>query len=202
MEITHPKKERTFVLLKPDAVQRTLIGETIHRIERTGLKLVALKIMLPTREQAMEHYFKDDAWCEDKGTKTVATIKAQGKEPAKSAVEYGRDIVIALADFVTSGPVVVMIWQGNEAVGVVRKLAGGTEPTTSDVGTIRGDFTIDSYRMANTDARAVRNLIHCSDKPEEAEREINIWFKKDEVVNYRLINEEILYDVNLDGILE
>lgn len=202
MEITHPKKERTFVLLKPDAVQRTLIGDIIRRIERTGLKLVALKIMIPTREQAMEHYFKDDVWCEDKGSKTVATIKSQGKEPAKSAIEYGRDIVRALADFVTSGPVVVMIWQGNEAVGVVRKLAGGTEPTTSDVGTIRGDFTIDSYRMANTDARAVRNLIHCSDKPEEAEREINIWFKKDEVVNYRLINEEILYDVNLDGILE
>jgi nucleoside-diphosphate kinase len=202
MEITHPKKERTFVLLKPDAIQRGMVGEVVHRIERTGLKLVALKIILATREQAMEHYFKDDSWCEDKGSKTVAALKAAGKRPKKSAVEYGRDIVRALADFVTSGPVVVMIWQGNEAIGVVRKLAGGTEPTTSDVGTIRGDFTIDSYRMANVDGRAVRNLIHCSDKPEEAEREIKIWFKKDEQLAYRLLNEEILYDVNLDGILE
>jgi nucleoside-diphosphate kinase len=202
METTHPKKERTFVLLKPDAIQRGVIGEVVHRIERTGLKLVALKIMVATREQAMGHYFKDDAWCEDKGSKTVATLKAQGKKPKKSAVEYGRDIVRALADFITSGPVVVMIWQGNEAIGVVRKLAGGTEPTTSDVGTIRGDLTIDSYRMANVDSRAVRNLIHCSDKPEEAEREIKIWFKKDEQLNYRLLNEEILYDINLDGIFE
>ncbi|MFA5831082.1 MAG: nucleoside-diphosphate kinase [Candidatus Paceibacterota bacterium] len=199
MEITHPKKERTFVLLKPDAVQRTLIGEIVHRIERTGLKLIALKIVVPTREQAMGHYFKDDTWCEDKGSKTVASMKAAGKRVRKSAVEYGRDIVRALADFLTSGPVVVMVWQGNEAVGIVRKHAGGTEPLSSDVGTIRGDLTIDSYRIANTDTRAVRNLIHCSDKPEEAEREIKIWFKKDEILNYRLINEEILYNVNLDS---
>jgi nucleoside-diphosphate kinase len=202
MEAIHPKKERTFVLLKPDAIQRGLIGEVVHRIERTGLKLVALKIMIATREQAMGHYFKDDTWCEEKGSRTVAAIKASGKRPKKSAIEYGRDIVRALADFITSGPVVVMIWQGNEAIAVVRKLAGGTEPTTSDVGTIRGDLTIDSYRMANVDSRAVRNLIHCSDKPEEAEREIKIWFKKEEQVNYRLLNEEILYDINLDGILE
>jgi nucleoside-diphosphate kinase len=202
METIHPKKERTFVLLKPDAIQRGLIGEVVQRIERTGLKLIALKIMVATREQAMGHYFKDDTWCEDKGSRTVAAMKAAGKRPKKTAVEYGRDIVRALADFITSGPVVVMIWQGNEAIGVVRKLAGGTEPTTSDVGTIRGDLTIDSYRMANVDNRAVRNLIHCSDKPEEAEREIKIWFKKDEQLNYRLLNEEILYDINLDGILE
>lgn len=198
----HPSKERTFVLLKPDAVQRSLVGEIVHRIERTGLKLIALKIIIPTREQALGHYYKDDTWCEDKGSKTVAALKAAGKKPKKSAVEYGRDIVRALADFLTAGPVVVMVWQGNEAVGVVRKLAGGTEPLTSDVGTIRGDFTIDSYRIANTDTRAVRNIIHCSDKPEEAEREINIWFEKNELLNYRLMNEEILYDINLDGILE
>jgi nucleoside-diphosphate kinase len=198
----HPKQERTFVLLKPDAVQRSLIGDIVHRIERTGLKLVALKIMIATREQAMGHYFKDDVWCEEKGARIVGLMRTAGKRPRKSAIEYGRDIVRALADFLTSGPVVVMIWQGNEAVGVVRKLAGGTEPTTSDVGTIRGDLTIDSYRMANVDGRAVRNLIHCSDKPEEAEREIKIWFKKDEQLSYRLLNEEILYDINLDGILE
>jgi len=150
----------------------------------------------------MEHYFKDEVWCEEKGARTVAAFKAEGKKPKKSAIEYGRDIVRALADFLTAGPVVVMVWQGNEAVGIVRKLAGGTEPLTSDVGTIRGDLTIDSYRIANTDTRAVRNLIHCSDKTEEAEREIKIWFDKDEIIAYRLLNEEILYDLKLDGILK
>lgn len=200
--MTHPKKEKTFVLLKPDAVQRTLIGEIIRRIERTGLKLIALKIVVATRDQAIKHYNKDDKWCEEKGAKTVKNLEATGKKADRPAIEYGRDIVNALADFMTCGPVVIMAWEGNSAVGIVKKLVGGTEPLTSDVGTIRGDLTVDSYDIANTDARAVRNLIHCSDAPEEAKREIKIWFKEDEVLNYRLINEEILYDVNIDGILE
>jgi nucleoside-diphosphate kinase len=82
------------------------------------------------------------------------------------------------------------------------KTVGTTEPMTSDIGTIRGDLTVDSYSLAGVDRRAVRNLIHCSDKPEEAEREIKIWFRKEEIINYRLVQEQILYDVNLDGILE
>jgi nucleoside-diphosphate kinase len=198
----HPKKEKTFVLLKPDAIQRTLTGEIVRRIERTGLKLVGMKIVLATREQAVKHYNKDDKWCEEKGARTVKNLEAAGKKAEKPAIEYGRDIVNGLADFMTCGPVVIMAWQGNSAVGIVKKLVGGTEPLTSDVGTIRGDLTIDSYDIANVDARAVRNLIHCSDAPEEALREIQIWFKEGEVLNYRLINEEILYDVNIDGILE
>jgi nucleoside-diphosphate kinase len=95
-----------------------------------------------------------------------------------------------------------MIIEGNQAVAIVKKLVGGTEPTTSDVGTIRGDLTVDSYELANTDERAIRNLIHCSDKPEEAEREIDIWFNKEEILSYKLNMEKILYDVNLDGIKE
>lgn len=200
--MNHPKKEKTFVLLKPDAVERTLIGEIIRRVERTGLKLVALKLVRATREQAVSHYHKDDTWCEEKGARTVRNLEAAGMKAEKPAIEYGRDIINALADFLTCCPVVVMVWQGNSAVGIVRKLTGGTEPLSSDVGTIRGDFTIDSYEIANTDARAVRNLIHCSESPLEAEREITVWFSKEEIADYRLINEEILYDVNLDGIME
>jgi nucleoside-diphosphate kinase len=95
-----------------------------------------------------------------------------------------------------------MIWEGNQAVGVVRKITGGTEPLSSDVGTIRGDLTIDSFKMADTDGRAVRNLIHASGSTEEAQKEIAIWFKDEEIVSYRHLNEAMLYDVNLDGILE
>jgi nucleoside-diphosphate kinase len=200
--MNHPKNEKTFVLLKPDAVQRTLVGEIIRRIERTGLKLVGMKVVLATREQAVAHYNKDDKWCEEKGARTVKNLEAAGKVADRPAIEYGRDIVNGLADFMTCGPVVIMAWQGNSAVGIVKKLVGGTEPLTSDVGTIRGDFTIDSYDVANVDNRAVRNLIHCSDSPEEALREITLWFKDGEVLKYRLMNEEILYDVNIDGILE
>jgi nucleoside-diphosphate kinase len=96
----------------------------------------------------------------------------------------------------------MMVWEGNQSVAVVKKLVGATEPATSDVGTIRGDLTLDSYDLAGTDERAVRNLVHCSDKAEEAQREIKIWFSDKEIINYRLVSEQVLYDVNLDGILE
>lgn len=196
------KKERTFVIVKPDGVQRSLIGEIIKRIERTGLKMVALKMAVPTEDQCWVHYNKDDVWFESKGSKILENRQKSGMPIEKSAIEYGKDIIKALVKFMTCGPVVMMIWEGNEAVGVVKKLVGSTEPATSDVGTIRGDLTLDSYNLAGTDDRAVRNLVHCTDNPAESQREIDIWFKKEEIISYRLLAEEILYDVNLDGILE
>jgi nucleoside-diphosphate kinase len=95
-----------------------------------------------------------------------------------------------------------MVWQGVHAVGIIRKITGGTEPLTSDVGSIRGDYTIDSYELSDVDGRAVRNLIHASGSPDDAEKEIALWFKDGEVIGYRLVQEAIIYDVNLDGILE
>ncbi len=196
------KKERSFVIIKHDGVQRTLIGEIVNRIERTGLKIVAMKMFIPDLTRANQHYGKDDVWCEKVGARTVENIIKQGGTPAKEAIQYGRDVLEALMKYITLGPVVAMVIEGNQAVGVVKKLVGGTEPLTSDVGTIRGDFTVDSYDSANVGGRAVRNLIHCTDVPEEAEHEINIWFKPEEIMNYNLVQEKILYDVNIDGILE
>jgi nucleoside-diphosphate kinase len=95
-----------------------------------------------------------------------------------------------------------MVFEGNQAVGIIKKIVGGTEPLSSDVGTIRGDFTLDSYELSNFDNRAVRNLIHCSDQVDEALREISIWFNENEIMKYRLISEQILYDINLDGMKE
>jgi nucleoside-diphosphate kinase len=198
----HPKKERTFVAVKHDGVQRTLVGEVIKRIERTGLKIVALKMFVPSREKTVEHYGKDDAWCEKVGARTIESLTKDGKEVTKSSLEYGRETLEALYNYFTVGPIVGMIVEGNQSVAIVKKLVGGTEPTTSDVGTIRGDFTLDSYTLANPSGRAVRNLMHCSDQVSEAEREIKIWFTPEEIINYTSIQEKILYDVNLDGILE
>ncbi|PKM91557.1 nucleoside-diphosphate kinase [Candidatus Falkowbacteria bacterium HGW-Falkowbacteria-1] len=198
----NPKKQRTFVILKPDAIQRSLIGETIKRIERTGLKMVALKMIMATEDQCWKHYNKDEEWFLKKGQMVVDNRQKAGLPIEKEAVEYGRDIIGALVKFMTCGPIVPMIFEGNQAIAIVKKIVGGTEPTTSDVGTIRGDFTLDSYELSNLDQRAVRNLVHCSDLPEEAEREISIWFDKSETIAYRLIAEQILYDVNLDGYKE
>lgn len=200
--MNHPKKERTFVIIKPDGVQRSMIGEILSRIERTGLKFTAMKFLVPTAQQCWTHYNKNEEWFLAKGTKIAAQREENGLPLEKEPIEYGRDIIGQLVTFMTSGPVLAMVIEGNQAVGIVTKLVGGTEPLTSDVGTIRGDLTLDSYELAGIDQRAVRNLIHCSDKPEEAEREIKIWFKEEEIIKYRSIAEAMLYDVNLDGILE
>lgn len=202
MAAQHPKKERSFVIVKPDGVQRGLMGEILRRIERTGLKVVAVKFLVPKEEQCWDHYHKEDDWFLSKGTRITADREAQGLPIEKEPIEYGKDIIRANVNFFTSGPVLALVIEGNQSVAIVKKLVGGTEPSTSDVGTIRGDYTIDSYALSSIDNRAVRNLIHCSDKPEEAEREIAIWFTPEEIVAYRLVAEQVLYDVNLDGILE
>ncbi len=200
--MTNPKKERTLVILKPDAVQRGLVGEIIKRIENTGLKLVALKLVFATEEQLWEHYKKDEVWFTKKGERTITELTAAGKPVNKEAIEYGKDIIRALVKFMSCGPVVPMVWEGNQAVGIVKKIVGSTEPLSSDSGTIRGDYTLDSYELSSLDSRAVRNLVHCSDPVMDADREIPIWFADNEVLQYRLIAEQILYDVNLDNIKE
>ena len=201
----HPKSERTVVIIKPDGVQRSLIGEIIKRYERTGLKLLALKMVIPSEEKATEHYYAvgGDAWLEEVGRKARATYEKRGLEsPFKTNMDNGWAVLKANAKYLSAGPVVVMLWQGNMAVELVRKITGKTEPLTSDIGTIRGDFTLDSYAMADRDQRSVRNLIHASGTPDEAEQEVKIWFSEEEILKYRLVAESILYDVNLDGIKE
>ena len=198
----HPKKEHSLVIIKPDGIQRSLMGEIIRRIERTGLKFVAVKFLLPKEDQCWKHYNKDEEWFLKKGNRIIEDRTAHGMPIEKDALEYGKDIIQSNVDFFTSGPVLAAVVEGNQSVAIVKKLVGGTEPTTSDVGTIRGDLTVDSYALSSLDNRAVRNLIHCSDSPEEAEREIPLWFDAKELVAYRLVQEQVLYDVNLDGILE
>jgi len=198
----HPKKELSLVIIKPDGVQRALIGDIITRFERTGLKFIAMKLLLPREEQCWTHYNKDEEWFLKKGARIIEDRKAHGMPIEKEVIEYGKDIIQANVDFFTSGPVLAFVIEGNQSVAIVKKIVGGTEPTTSDVGTLRGDFTVDSYTLSSLDNRAVRNLVHCSDSPEEALREIPIWFEEKELISYRLVGEQILYDVNLDGILE
>ncbi|MFA7142306.1 MAG: nucleoside-diphosphate kinase [Candidatus Paceibacterota bacterium] len=196
------KKEQTFVIIKPDGVQRSLVGDIIHRFERTGLKIKALKFAYADEEKCWEHYKKDDEWFEEKGQITIKSRKENNLPITKPAIEYGKDIIRSLVKYMTCSPVVFMVLEGNSAVKIVKKLVGGTEPLTSDVGTIRGDYTLDSYELSNIDERAVRNLIHCSDKAEEAEREIKLWMNENDIINYNLIAHKILYDINLDGIKE
>lgn len=194
-----PHQERTFVILKPDTVQRSLMGEVIRRFEQTGLKCTAMKMFVADEERLFKHYNKDETWFMKKGTNIVENLKAHNKPVEKDAIEYGKDIIRANAKYMSAAPVVAMVWEGNEAVAVIKKIVGSTEPSTSDVGTIRGDFTIDSYAHSAYEDRAVRNLIHCSDEPAEAEREIALWMNDADIMNYTTAQERIMYDVNFDG---
>lgn len=200
---THLSKERTLVMIKPDGVQRSLIGEIVKRFERAGLKMVGLKMIIPNKTDARKHYLLDSNWLTSVGEKSISAYREKGIKPvSENPIVVGNKVLDVLVNYMTSGPVVAIVLEGAHAVSVVRKLVGGTEPLTSDVGTIRGDFVLDSYQMADTDSRAVRNLIHASGSVSEAKNEIKHWFSANEILKYRLISDQILYDVNLDGILE
>lgn len=185
--------QRSLVLLKPDAVQRGLVGEIISRFEKKGLKITAMKMVLPTREIAYKHY----DWSEEEkiktGTRTLEVYRSRGIELEKTAIEIAEDIQKRLVNFLTSGPIIVMVIEGAHAIEHIRKLVGHGSPLNADVGTIRADYTVESYLMADEAERVARNLVHASSSEEEAEREINVWFSQDEIIDYSLAIEKILY---------
>ena len=193
--MAHQKFERTVVIMKPDAIQRALVGEIISRFERIGLKLVASKMLVPTTEMIEKHYTLDPKWRLVTGEKRIKAALDRGEKPPFDDPYKVTEVVLEkLKKYMTSGPVLAMVWQGAHCIKIVRKLVGNTEPLASDVGSIRGDFVLDSYEMADQDHRSVRNLIHASGSVKEAEDEIAHWFDKNEVMNYDLISDKILYD--------
>ena len=173
--MTHFKKEKTLVIIKPDGVQRSLVGEIIKRYERVGLKLIAMKMITVEGDFIEKHYTLDPEWRRITGEKTIKGYLDKGlTPPSNDPLEITGVLLGKLKKYMTSGPVVAMVWQGAHAVALVRKLTGGTEPLTSDVGTIRGDFVLDSYQMTDSDNRSIRNLVHASGSVVEAEQELSL----------------------------
>jgi len=160
--------QRTLVLLKPDAVQRGLIGRIIQRFEDAGLKIVASKMVWASKEQADRHYF-------DLGSRRGEHVKKK------------------MIDFITKGPVFALVLEGVEAVEVVRKIVGGTEPKTALPGTIRGDFAHQSFIYADNKNKGLPNLIHASGSLEEAKQEIKLWFKDSEIHSYKTVHEDFVF---------
>jgi nucleoside-diphosphate kinase len=200
--MAHPKTERTLVIVKPDGIQRALIGEIVKRYERLGLKLAAIKMLVPTEEMIEGHYLLDPNWKKNVGTKAIESYKKKDETPPSSdPIEVANLVVERLKKYMTSGPVIAMVWEGAHSVELVRKITGGTEPRSAGIGTIRGDFVVDSYQMADSDNRAIRNLIHASGSVPEAEMEIPHWFSPKEVINYRVPHEATLYDADIKSIL-
>lgn len=175
------KEERTFLMLKPDGVRKGLIGELIHRLEQRDLKIVALEMFQPTLDQIDEHYPKDSAWINRLGEKTLKTYEKYGLDPIEQlgttdTGEIGKMVRKWLLEYMMSAPLVRMVVQGVHAVDMVRKIIGPTMPAMAEMGTFRGDFSSDSAAIANSEKRAVMNLAHASETPEEAEHEIAFWF--------------------------
>lgn len=197
----HHKEERTLVVIKPDGVQRVLVGEIIRRYERTGLKLVGMKLLRVDPEFIEKHYTLDGNWKKNVGEKSIKGFKDKGLvPPSEDPMVVADEILGRLKKYVTSGPVLAMVWQGAHAVGVVRKITGGTEPFSAPIGTIRGDFVLDSYEMSGGDDRSIRNVVHASGTVSEAEEEIKHWFQKSEIIEYTHLHEKILYDKEIEGI--
>ena len=181
--------ERTLVLIKPDGVERRLVGEIISRFERAGLKIIGLGITRPTKKLIDKHYPKNRAWVENLGYNLIKTaeeakLKINLKKDYKvnNIYELGLKIRMWLINFMVSGPVVKIALEGPQAISVVRKLVGETIPYLAKPGTIRGDYSIDTPLLANLQERPIKNLIHASGNLREAKKELKLWFKKSELI--------------------
>ncbi len=186
----NPKEEKTFVLIKPDGVRKGLIGEIVKRFEQRDLKIVALEMFQATRDEMDAHYPTDEAWIKRIGTKTEDTYKRYGYDITKDFGSTDHKVIGTvvrgwLIDFMTMGPMVKMVVQGVHAIDMVRKITGPTMPYLAEMGTIRGDFSADSPAIANAEKRAVYNLIHASETPEEASHEIEHWFSGETLYKYK-----------------
>lgn len=175
------QSQRTLVLIKPEAVERKLIGRIISRFEDLDLNLVAMKMLVASEQLVRKHYTDDKEWVTTVGGKTLGTYQEYGRDPhlefnTDDAYEIGKQIREWLVNYMTSGPVVALVLEGNHAVELVRKVAGKTIPLFAEPGTIRGDFSSDSPDLANPEKRPVLNLVHASGTVEEARSEIALWF--------------------------
>lgn len=176
--------ERTLILAKPDAVQRGLVGEIIQRFEKVGFKIAGIKMVQATENQLGNHYKDDQDWKVSVGTKTLKVANEKGIKMDETAEQIGDRIRKWNMEGLKACPVIAIVFEGHHAAEFGRKIVGNTEPRQALPGTIRGDYSIESYQIADTKRRVVRNLVHASENKQEAEREISIWFRKEELFDY------------------
>ena len=160
--------EQTLILFKPDSLQRGLVGEILTRFEKVGLRIVGTKMLAPDSQHYFKHY------------EEIGTLKTRA----------GDKIFDITLEMMSAGPVIAMVFEGVEAVALVRKMVGATEPKSSAPGTIRGDFSHMSYGYADTAEKGIPNLLHASGDVEEAEKEIAHWFTDEELFDYEALHEK------------
>lgn len=189
-------QERTLVLIKPDVLQRQLVGEILTRFERKGIKMTAMKMLNATKEQVGEHYINDEAYLIETGEKAKKGAIARGEDVSKwNSLEQGKKIRQRNINYLTCGPIVAIVFEGFGVITQVRKILGSASPADGDIGTIRDDYSVDTYALADFLDRSTMTMLHASDSVENAERELKIWFKESEICNnYETGVEKIFYD--------
>ncbi len=192
------KEEKTILIIKPDGVKRGLVGEIISRVEKRGLKIIALNMISATRDQIDGHYPRDEKWITRLGEKTIATYEKYGFDLKKEIgttdpKKIGQMVRDWQLDFMTSGPIVKIVIKGIHAIDMIRKLVGNTMPALAEMGTIRGDFSVDSAAAANRGKRSVHNLVHASETESEAKHEMEFWFSPEEIHDYKRAEDDIMF---------
>lgn len=188
--------ERTLVLVKPDVLQRQLVGEILSRFERKGVKLIAMKMLNATKEQVGEHYEGKEAYLIETGEKAKKGAIARGEDVSNwNSLEKGKQIRERNINYLKCGPIIAIIFEGFGVISQVRKILGSTSPADGDIGTIRDDYSLDTYALADSIDRSTMTMLHASDSVESAEREWKIWFRESEICNdYETGVEKIFYD--------
>jgi len=192
------KKQKALLIIKPDGVQRGLIGKIISRFEQVGLKIIGLKFQWAEKEKIIAHYPETDAWFKKVGERTLTNYAKKGLDAKKvfgtdDAILIGKTVKKWLIDYLQESPVFLAVVEGYECIEIVRKISGNTIPVLAAPGTIRGDFSHDSIELANEQNRPLRNIIHASDTPEDGEKEVNLWFKPEELFDYELAGEKFMF---------
>ncbi len=178
------KLERTLILAKQDAVHRGLVGEILKRFEQKGMKIIGIKMIIPTRQMVEQHYADDDAMWTITGEKTIDTWKKKNRETTETPLQVGKRIREWNIQALAGKPVIAIGFEGYHAIEAGRKIVGHTEPRQALPGTIRGDFSVESYDIGDFFKRPMINLVHASGAVHEAEREIKVWFKDNELFDY------------------
>lgn len=192
------QKQKALIIIKPDGVERGLLGKIIKRFELVGLKIIGFKFVCAKEEQIQNHYPSTEAWYKKVGERTLTNYAKKGLEATKvfktnDAVSIGKTVKGWLIDYLQESPVLCFVLEGYDTIEVVRKICGNTIPLLAAPGTIRGDFSHDTIDLANEKNRPLRNLIHASDSLQDAEKEIKVWFNGDELFEYERADEKIMF---------
>ena len=169
-------EEKCLLLLKPDCIENFHIGEIVTRIERVGLQIVDMKMVKVTEENISKHYSDDSTWLKSVGEKKIQKFKAKGILISDDPLTIGKKVRDSLVQYFKEKKVIAIIVQGPNAITSMRNMAGNTEPLSSEKGTIRGDYSTDSFEVADLQQRPIRNMIHVSDSTTSSKREIDVWF--------------------------